>query len=611
VDDLWHATLNGRGQMYLADSPSETALRIQAALTDIISQTGAQGGVAVSSVNLSRGDNRAYFGTYDPAGWKGDLRAYPINTATGKVDQSSYLWSAAEKLATRNPSTRVIATAVAGTGLAFTAANVGGIVNPGGAYGSDADVVAYLRGDRSLENGTLRTRLSLIGAVINSQPAVQREHSVVYVQSGEGMLHAIDTSASGGGDELWAFVPPGALPDLGATAARGYVFRTRLDGSPTLGAYGSGTLLVAGMGAAGRSFHALDVSSPRTLTEAELAGKFKWQFPASGDATTAAKVGLAMGKPRIVKAPDGTYVVLVTSGYNSTADGKGRMWMLNATDGSIVHEFDTGVGTLGAEAGLAHVKGYVEDDGKVRYVYGGDLLGNLWRFDLKDKGSPVKVATLKDDGGTPQPVTAPPELVEVDGQRVVIVGTGRILDITDFGNSATQSIYGIADTGTALTNPRGGSLVKQPLVADAAQVNAVDWSSKRGWYVDLPAGQHANTEPSVGYGFVGIVANQAGSTDCSASSTLYVLNILTGGYDESMGYLSTTISNTAMASSVTAVVTTGSGATGGGGDPADCDGAGGIAFLGQDADGNSKCKKGSKGPPINPAKNSWREIRRR
>ena len=47
----------------------------------------------------------------------------------------------------------------------------------------------------------------------------------------------------------------------------------------------------------------------------------------------------------------------------------------------------------------------------MRYVYGGDLLGNVWRFDLKDKGTPTRVATLKNDAGTAQPVTASPELV--------------------------------------------------------------------------------------------------------------------------------------------------------------------------------------------------------
>jgi type IV pilus assembly protein PilY1 len=109
VDDLWHATINGRGKMYLATTPEETALRIQSGLTDILSQTGAQGGIAVSTVNLPRGDSKAYFGTYNPAGWAGDLTANAINPATGSVTVAP-TWSAASKLLARDWTTRVIAT---------------------------------------------------------------------------------------------------------------------------------------------------------------------------------------------------------------------------------------------------------------------------------------------------------------------------------------------------------------------------------------------------------------------------------------------------------------------------------------------------------------------
>jgi type IV pilus assembly protein PilY1 len=58
IDDLWHATINGRGQMYLATTRRAPRTAIQAGLQDILSQTGAQGGVAVSTVNLQRGDSR-------------------------------------------------------------------------------------------------------------------------------------------------------------------------------------------------------------------------------------------------------------------------------------------------------------------------------------------------------------------------------------------------------------------------------------------------------------------------------------------------------------------------------------------------------------------------
>jgi type IV pilus assembly protein PilY1 len=390
-------------------------------------------------------------------------------------------------------------------------------------------------------------------------------------------------------------VPPAALGEIGATSARSYVFQTQLDGSPTLGSYAGGTMLVAGMGAAGRSFHALDVTSPRGLTEAQLAAKFLWQFPAAGDGSTAAKVGQSMGRPRIVKTSGDGYVVLVTSGYNSTADGRGRLWMLNASTGAVIHEFDTGVGTLGAEAGLAQISAFAENNGTVRYVYGGDLLGNLWRFDLQDKGSPNKLATLKDSGNVAQPVTAAPELSQIDGKRVVIVGTGRILDIADFGSTRTQTMYAIAD-GTTLTNPRS-SLVEQVYDAgsDTITSNTVDWASDRGWYVDLPAGEQANTSPAIAYGAVAFVTNKNGGTDCSASSRLYVLSILSGGAFEGIDFVSSEISSVANSSGVTALSTSN----------------GKIVGSGQDADGKPWEREIVKNSSITPAKNAWREIRRK
>ncbi len=594
IDDQWHATINGRGLMYLATNPAETSAGIKAVLDDIISQRGAQGGVAVSTVNLSRGDNRAYFGTYNPAGWQGDITAHSIDPATGVVAAGTPLWSAASLLADRDWTTRVIATAGSGGGLGFDAASVGGVVNPGGVYGSDAQVMAYLRGDRSHEGTLFRRRLSLIGAVINSEPAVQRDAKVIYVQSGEGMLHAIDTGTDAPGAELWAFVPPTVLSAIGQTVQRSYIFQTQLDGSPTLGKYAGGTLLVAGTGVAGRSFYALDVSDPRGLSEAALAAKYKWQFPAAGDGTTAGKVGQALGRPRIVKTSGDGYVVLVSSGYNAATDGRGRMWMLNASTGAVIHEFDTGVGSAGTDAGLAQVAPFGESDGTVRYVYGGDLLGNVWRFDLQAKGAPHKLATLKDAGNVVQPVTAAPELTKIEGKRVVLIGTGRLLDISDFGKTQTQTMYAIVD-GSTLSNARS-SLKEQEYDAgdDSVTGDEVDWATDRGWYFDLPGGEQANTTPSIAWGAVAFVTNTAGGSNCSASSRLYVLDVKTGGKFEGASFVSSEISSTANSSGVTALVTNN----------------GKIVGSGQDADGKPWEREIVGTIEITPAKNAWREIRR-
>ena len=74
--------------MYLASDPETTKTTIQAAFSDFVNQDGAQGGIAVSTVNLDRGDAQAYLASYNPAGWTGDLAANPISKTTGAVPSS-------------------------------------------------------------------------------------------------------------------------------------------------------------------------------------------------------------------------------------------------------------------------------------------------------------------------------------------------------------------------------------------------------------------------------------------------------------------------------------------------------------------------------------------
>jgi len=594
VDDLWHATINGRGRMYLATNPQETALRIQAGLTDILSQTGAQGGIAVSTVNLPRGDSRAYFGTYNPAGWAGDLTANPIDAATGVVSTAS-AWSASTVLSARDWRTRVIAASTASGGVGFTAAAVGGLVNPGNDYGDSGEVMDYLRGDRSGEGTRFRLRTSLLGAIINSEPVVSREDGVVYVASGEGMLHAFDTRAPNAGREMWAFVPRFVLPDIGATVQRGYAFRTQLDGSPVIGRVAADRrLLVAGAGASARGFYALDVTAPRALDEAGVAARFRWEFPTAADTTTQGRMGQALGRPVIVRSQSDGHVVLITSGYNSTADGRGRVWMLNADTGAVIHEFNTGEGTLANEAGLTHVSAFGEPDGSVRYVYGGDLLGNVWRFDLTSKATPNKIAQLRGPAGDVQPVTTAPELVANRGQRIVVIGSGRLLDVTDFGNNAVQSIYAISD-GAVLTNARSSLTARTYTRAtDTLSGSSVDWASGRGWFMDLAASEHINTRPTVAYGGVAFVSNSNGGSDCSASSWLYVVDVLGGTRFAGSPGISSLISATSNSSGVTALRTSGQR----------------IVGSGQNADGQPWNREITSGVTIDPSKNAWREVRR-
>jgi type IV pilus assembly protein PilY1 len=594
IDDLWHATLNGRGQMYLATTPEETAAGIQAGLADIISQVSAQSGVAVATMNLVRGDSRAYFGTYNPSGWKGDVTARSISPDTAIIGTST-VWSASDLLTARNWTTRVIASATAGGGVPFTAANVGTLVNPGGIYGDSTALINYLRGSRADEGDLWRARTGLMGAIMNSEPWVSAEDGVLYVASGEGMLHAFDIVGAGAGQELWAFVPRAVLPDIGQTSQRGYAFKTQLDGSPVVARIGTTQkLLVAGMGAAGRSYYALDVTTPRGLSESSLASKVLWEFPAAGDSTMAAKVGQTLGRPVVVKSPSHGWVVLLTSGYNND-DGVGRLWVLNATTGALIKEFSTGAGGSGVDAGLAHVAGFEEGDGSTRYVYGGDLLGNVWRFDLQTLGTPTVVATLRGPTGAVQAVTTQPELAMIGTQRVLVLITGRLLHPNDFGNNAVNTLYVLSD-GATLTNARNSLVAKTYTRGnpDSLTGATVNWATQRGWFMDLPAGEQGNTRPALTYGGISFVTNVNGATDCSASSFLYLVDMKSGERYPEAGYIGWPISSTENSSRPTPMIT-----------------------RSQQLRANTQTSGGNSPPPplVNPrpvgaGKTAWREVRR-
>ncbi|MBL8348638.1 MAG: pyrrolo-quinoline quinone, partial [Rubrivivax sp.] len=605
VDDLWHATINGRGLMFLANDATAMRTAIQSAFDDILTQAGAQASIGVSSVNLGRGDDNAYLGKYNIRGWSGDLTRNAVSTTTGVVSTTA-TWSAAALLAARDWTTRLVFTSNNSAGIDFTSANIGATVNPDSATFTNAQVVDWMRGSRVGEGTSVRARSSLIGAVVNAEPVVSRADGVVYLASGEGLLHAFDTTS---GAELWAYHPSDTLATAGASVARGWVFKTQLDATPTLAQLSSSQkMLIGGLGAAGRSYYALDVSSPRPANATAAAAQFKWIFPATTDTTNRGLMGYTVGRPVVTKTAADGAVALVTSGYDNgvtLGDGKGRVWMLNATTGSVVKTFRTTEGSVGSEAGLVHISALKELDGTTRYAYGGDLLGNVWKFDLARAGAGPHdaelVATLYDSAGNRQPVTAAPELVMMGDKRVILVGTGRVLDINDFGSTRTQSFYAIAD-GATLANARS-SLTQRTYTrsADNSTVESTpltgsdfSWTSDRGWYVDLPAGEQANTLPVITYGTVAFVTNTNGSTDCSQSSWLYLIDVGTGKKVTGSTFVATLISNNANASRVITLRAV----------------DGKIFGTAHRSDDTIFQRQLPIGTTIQPSKNAWRELRR-
>jgi type IV pilus assembly protein PilY1 len=216
---------------------------------------------------------------------------------------------------------------------------------------------------------------------------------------------------------------------------------------------------------------------------------------------------------------------------------------LDVATGAVVDKVSTGVGTTGSPGGLAKIAAWADDfsiDNTTKYVYGGDLQGNVWRFDMSTSPPTVlKLGTLADAGGNPQPVTSKPELGSINGYRVVYVGTGEYLGSSDLSTTNTQSMYAFKDQGTTYGNIRSGANLVQQTISNAtagtrtSTNNSVDWSQKNGWYVDFPTGgERVNIDPELVLGTLVVATNIPSGTACvvGGSSWIYQFNYQTGAY---------------------------------------------------------------------------------
>jgi type IV pilus assembly protein PilY1 len=439
-----------------------------------------------------------------------------------------------------------------------------------------ANLVNYLRGVRTYETASVdasnnsiaalyRKRDHVLGDIINGAPvhvgkppfsyadagyadfvtAQATRTPVVYVGSNDGMLHAFSAATGGtGGSELWAYVPSVVMPNLYKMADSSYGSKHQysVDGAPVMGDIKVGTdwktIVVGGLNSGGRGYYALDITDPNNP-------KALWEF-------TDANMGLSFGNPVIAKRSDGTWIVAFASGYNNTdGDGKGHLYVLNANTGVKLLDIATSAGTNADPSGLAKINAWIEStsDNTAKRFYGGDQQGNLWRFDidalLPPNRAAMQLAKFQVDASTPQPITTKPETVEISGRPVVVVATGRYLGSTDITDSTQQSIYAVRDTLTATgwSDVRADTtnFVRQTFTlngpvatATAASVSntSVDWSTKGGWWIDLPhSRERVSTNLGLQYSTLAIATAIPNGDACASggSAWRYYLNVANGG----------------------------------------------------------------------------------
>jgi type IV pilus assembly protein PilY1 len=453
----------------------------------------------------------------------------------------------------------------------FAAAHINGLNQWGSlsvaqrAAAEGVNLINYLRGQNGYEdraanlvdNRLYRAREAVMGDALESQPAYlgkpvfnypyagyadykaaqAARAGTIYMGTNDGMLHAF---AASDGAERWAYVPSMVIPNMWKLASTSYSgnHTNFVNGSVLTTdistADGWKTILVGGLNGGGRGYYALDITDPAAPT-------LLWEFTPADDSD----LGYSFGTPVVTKKDDDTWVVLVTSGYdngtlsgnpsinNSPAGGGGgHLYVLDASSGAIISKISTGVGNAATPSGLAKIAAWNNEPAgnNAGYVYGGDLLGNVWRFDINSAvaattgtGDKMLFATLKDASGNAQPITTTPALGKILEKRVVFIGTGKYLESGDLITTQVQTQYAIMDDNatTTLVNPRT-TLTPHTLVNSAdtgTRTGSTDSTcvfSGRGWYVDFPdSKERANIDSKLVQGTLLVPTIVPSSTVCS------------------------------------------------------------------------------------------------
>ncbi|HEY0288253.1 MAG TPA: PilC/PilY family type IV pilus protein [Pseudomonas sp.] len=548
VSGEWDSNTAGTPNNYfLVTNASTLKDQLSKAFNQILQKNSSVATPAVIPTLGSANSASTYLNSLDVVYWSGDLTktttTFGSSTATTTVTTN---WKASEQMPAWG-SRNIQMAKVPGTdsGLqSFTYANLAGrtyaSINLQGTLTSDQ--LDFVKGDISKATSTFRRRASLIGDLVNSSPVVvntanylpsvadsldgeagtyskfqsdqAKRRGQVYVGANDGMLHAFDTTT---GVEKFAFIPTAVISNLNALTNKNYnsdssLHRYFVDGTPVVAdVYISSkwrTVLVGTLGGGGSEIFALDVTEPDNI-------KLLWEFTAQTDA----ELGSTFSKPVIARLHSGKWGVVVGNGYNGN-NGNASLIILDVATGATISKLTTSV--KGNNGLSSPVILDANSDGIADYAYAGDLLGNLWRFDLIGTSltanttassykvsfgnNPLYTATTSDTGGTAQSITAPPVIAPhpTNPGNLIIFGTGRYFATADKTSTDLQSLYGIWDKQTtgqtagttpllsraalqaqSITTQATGSFAGNTNLIRLVSNNTVNWASKSGWYLDL------------------------------------------------------------------------------------------------------------------------------
>ncbi|EMR14306.1 type IV fimbrial biogenesis protein PilY1 [Methylophaga lonarensis MPL] len=534
LDDLLHASINGRGGFFSAADPDTFATELSGVLSNIADRTSSAASVALNSGTIS-GSTRVYQARFESGGWTGQLLAYPIqsNGTLGGLE-----WDAGSLIPAAN--SRVIISHDGTEGVPFRWSNLSAsqqtqLVNE--------NVLNYIRGSQSNEavnGGTFRNRTRVLGDIINSSPvfsgapnsrypdnwgigaaenaqpyrnfriAQANRTPLVLVGANDGMLHGFNANT---GVEMFSYVPASVYSQLPLLTNPNYSHRYFVDGNPTVvDAFINGqwrTVLVSGLGAGGQGVFALDITDPDSFaSEATASNNVLWEFTDLDDRD----MGYSFGQPSVVRLNNGSWAVIFTGGYNNTADngntgnstndsltGNAVLYIVDLATGDLIRKFDTGVGRAQDPTGNNRPNGLaspavvdINGSSSADAVYAGDLFGNVWKINLASSdptswnfaynsgGNPQPLFTachgVSCNSGNSQPITTRPQVVRHPSGAgyLVLFGTGQYMEVGDnaISGQTTQSFYAIWDKAQSTLTPFNRSnLLQQEIMFEISQAN--------------------------------------------------------------------------------------------------------------------------------------------
>lgn len=361
---------------------------------------------------------------------------------------------------------------------------------------------------------------------------------MIYVGANDGMLHGIKTAD---GVEKLAYVPGKVYPNLSQLTSTTYGHRYFVDGTPTVGDIKFTdntwhTILIGGLRSGGQGIFALDVTNPTNFSEnsSNAQATVLWEFndnndtgdtDTTADSTMQYALGYSYSQPSIVKMNNGKWAIIMGNGYNSTeadsytnTSGYGVLYIIDAQTGAVIRKLNTkSGGTTGSPGASNGPNGLTSpsvidanSDGIADIIYAGDLQGNMWKFNVSSS-NPNDWDVAYKTGTTPKPLfTATGKPITTRAQvgkhktsgYMVYFGTGKYLETSDNTSTSAQSFYGIWDNGVTVNatdlwsqtvlgtvdNTVGTITSTYRITSNNAPASpsASDWTTKRGWKIDLP-----------------------------------------------------------------------------------------------------------------------------